>query len=145
MASFVGPLIASKAFFTGQSQYELTNVQYVYLAVACAGAAVAVLFFFAKLPEVEEQAVRSGSVVDESTLELGVDQYGNVIGEGPLYKQYNMIFGFIAQFCYVGAQVSRPWGEESCMLQCLVYQSRATRMPLWNSRLMRLSKTPQSS
>jgi len=44
--------------------------------------------------------------VQESTLELGVDQYGQIIGEGPLYKQYNMIFGFIAQFCYVGAQVT---------------------------------------
>ena len=38
--------------------------------------------------------------------ELGVDQYGNIIGDGPLYKQYNMICGFIAQFCYVGAQVT---------------------------------------
>jgi len=106
VASFVGPLIASKAFFSGANQNNLTNVQYVYLAVACAGAAVAVLFFFAKLPEVAEEAVRSGSVVQESTLELGVDQYGQIIGEGPLYKQYNMIFGFIAQFCYVGAQVT---------------------------------------
>lgn len=102
----MGPLIASKAFFTGESQNNLTNVQFVYLAVACAGAAVAVMFFFAKLPEVEEEAVRSGSIVQESTLELGVDQYGRVIGDAPLYKQYNMIFGFIAQFCYVGAQVT---------------------------------------
>jgi len=106
VASFVGPLIASDAFFKGSNANNLTNVQYVYLAVACAGAAVAVLFFFAKLPEVQEQAVRSGSVVAESTLELGVDQYGNIIGDAPLYKQYNMIFGFIAQFCYVGAQVT---------------------------------------
>lgn len=106
VASFIGPLIASKAFFTGESQNNLTNVQFVYLAVACAGAAVAVMFFFAKLPEVQEEAVRSGSVVQESTLELGVDQYGKIIGEGPIYKQYNMIFGFVAQFCYVGAQVT---------------------------------------
>lgn len=82
------------------------NVQYVYLAVACLGAVVGVLFFFAKLPEVEETAVRRGSIVTEETLEVGVDQYGNVIGDRPLYKQYNMIFGFIAQFCYVGSQVT---------------------------------------
>lgn len=106
VASFVGPLIASKAFFTGKSQNNLTNVQYVYLAVACAGAAVAVMFFFAKLPEVAEEATRRGSVVDDSTLELGVDENGKIIGDGPLYKQYNMIFGFVAQFCYVGAQVT---------------------------------------
>ncbi|KXL47995.1 hypothetical protein M433DRAFT_5639 [Acidomyces richmondensis BFW] len=106
VASFIGPLIASKAFFTGASQGNLTNVQYVYLAVSCAGMAVAVMFFFAKLPEVAEQTTRRGSVIEDSTLELGVDANGRVIGEGPLYKQYNMIFGFIAQFCYVGAQVT---------------------------------------
>ena len=64
------------------------------------------LFFFAKLPEVEEQAVRRGSVAVEETLVMGVDQYGNIIGDVPLYKCYNMIFGFVAQFCYVGAQVT---------------------------------------
>ena len=99
VASFIGPLVASKAFFTGANANNLVNVQYVYLAVSCAGAAVAVLFFFAKLPEVKEEAVRKGSVVQESTLELGVDQYGHIIGDAPLYKQYNMICGFIAQFC----------------------------------------------
>jgi MFS transporter, FHS family, L-fucose permease len=105
VASFVGPLIASKAFFSGSGADSLVNVQYVYLAVACAGAAVGIMFFFSKLPEVKEEAVRRGSVITETTLELGVDQYGNVIGDGPLYKQYNMICGFIAQFCYVGSQV----------------------------------------
>ncbi|KAI7157473.1 L-fucose:H+ symporter permease-like protein [Hortaea werneckii] len=105
VASFIGPLIASKAFFSGEASDDLTNVQYVYLAVACAGAAVAVLFFFAKLPEVKEDTGRRGSVTD-ATLEMAVGADGKVIGEGPLYKQYNMIFGFIAQFCYVGAQVT---------------------------------------
>lgn len=42
----------------------------MYLAVACAGAAVGVVFFFAKLPEVEEQAVRRGSIITEETLEV---------------------------------------------------------------------------
>jgi len=102
----VGPLIASKAFFSGENSNNLTNVQYVYLAVACAGVAVAVLFFFAKMPEIAEETTRRGSVVEESTLELGVGPDGKIIGDGPLYKQYNMIFGFIAQFCYVGAQVT---------------------------------------
>lgn len=55
VASFIGPLIASKAFFSEEGSQDLTSVQYVYLAVACAGAAVAVLFFFAKLPEVSQE------------------------------------------------------------------------------------------
>ncbi|KAF1350058.1 major facilitator superfamily domain-containing protein [Delphinella strobiligena] len=101
VASFIGPLIASKFFFTGANANNLTNVQFVYLAVACAGVAVAVLFVFSKLPEVQETE-RSNSIIESGP----IDEYGNEIVQGPLYKQYNMIFAFIAQFCYVGAQVT---------------------------------------
>ena len=72
------------------------NVQYVYLAVSCAGMAVAALFAFSDLPEVAE-----GDLYVENS---EFDDLGNPIGQGPIYKQYNMIFGFLAQFCYVGAQ-----------------------------------------
>lgn len=108
IASFVGPLIASKYFFSGEHADSLETVQYVYLAVALLGVAVGIMFFFAKLPEVAEASgvQRRGSVADDSTLELATDADGNIIGAGPIYKQYNMIFGFIAQFCYVGAQVA---------------------------------------
>ncbi|KAJ4351553.1 uncharacterized protein N0V89_006896 [Didymosphaeria variabile] len=108
VASFTGPLIASKAFFSGENANSLTNVQYVYLAVACAGVAVGVLFFFSKLPEVSEAAGRSASIVGGDSEELGLpmDQYGNIIEQKPLWKEYNMMFGFVAQFAYVGAQVS---------------------------------------
>ena len=101
VASFIGPLIASKYFFTGKNANNLTNVQFVYLAVACAGVAIAVLFLVTKLPEVSEEMLNSSTVENFAT-----DEFGNEIGQGPLYKQYNMIFGFIAQFCYVGAQVT---------------------------------------
>lgn len=101
VASFIGPLIAAKFFFSDGNQNNLTNVQFVYLAVACAGVAIAVLFTFAKLPEVAESAERNNSLVVDD-----IDNYGREIEQGPLYKQYNMIFAFIAQFCYVGAQVT---------------------------------------
>ncbi|KAH7141402.1 major facilitator superfamily domain-containing protein [Dactylonectria estremocensis] len=93
VASFIGPLVASKAFFSGENQNSLTNVQYVYLAVSCAGAAVAVLFFFAKLPEVSEAIIE-----DE-----GHDQLS---AQTSFWKQWNMWFATLAQFCYVGAQVT---------------------------------------
>ncbi|KAL3418504.1 major facilitator superfamily transporter [Phlyctema vagabunda] len=102
VASFIGPLIASKFFFSGSNAHSLTNVQFVYLAVACAGAAIGVLFLIAKLPEVSEEMLNSST----SEEMLAVDEFGNEIGNAPLYRQYNMIFGFIAQFCYVGAQVT---------------------------------------
>ncbi|KAM3086302.1 hypothetical protein ACMFMG_000438 [Clarireedia jacksonii] len=102
VASFIGPLIASKFFFSGANAHNLTNVQFVYLAVACAGAAIAVLFLISKLPEVSEEML-SSSTKEEN---FALDEFGNEIGQGPLRKQYNMIFAFIAQFCYVGAQVT---------------------------------------
>jgi FHS family L-fucose permease-like MFS transporter len=102
VASFIGPLIASKFFFTGKNAHNLVNVQFVYLAVACAGVAIAILFLVAKLPEVSEEMLNSSTAVEN----FAIDEFGNEIGQGPLYKQYNMIFGFIAQFCYVGAQVT---------------------------------------
>lgn len=102
VASFIGPLIAGKYFFTGENANNLTNVQFVYLAVACAGVAIAVLFLVAKLPEVSEEMLESSTVKEN----FARDEFGNEIGQGPLRKQYNMIFAFIAQFCYVGAQVT---------------------------------------
>jgi FHS family L-fucose permease-like MFS transporter len=101
VASFIGPLIAAKFFFSGQNANNLVNVQFVYLAVACAGVVIAVLFLVAKLPEVSEEMLQATTVENFAT-----DEFGNEIGQGPLYKQYNMIFAFIAQFCYVGAQVT---------------------------------------
>lgn len=91
VASFIGPLIASRLFFSGENATNLDNVKYVYIAVACTAALVAVFFIFAKLPEV--------STDDETT-------DGDADDSKPLWKQYNMIFAFIAEFCYVGAQVT---------------------------------------
>ena len=71
----------------------------MYLAVSCAGIAVAVLFAISKLPEVAESDLQ-GSKVEN----FAVDEFGNQIGQGPIYTQFNMIFAFLAQFCYVGSQ-----------------------------------------
>ncbi|KAK1998796.1 major facilitator superfamily transporter [Colletotrichum falcatum] len=102
VASFIGPLIASKFFFEGANANSLTNVQYVYLAVSCAGVAVALLFFFARLPEVSEQALEEAGPGPGP----GADAAGQPAGQGPLYRQFNLIFAFVAQFCYVGSQVT---------------------------------------
>ncbi|KAK2042457.1 major facilitator superfamily transporter [Colletotrichum somersetense] len=103
VASFIGPLIASKFFFSGANANSLTNVQYVYLAVSCAGVAVAVLFFFARLPEVSEQTLEEAGPGSGSGEDAAL---GRPVGQGPLYKQFNLIFAFVAQFCYVGSQVT---------------------------------------
>jgi hypothetical protein len=56
------------------------------------GGILIVLFRFAQLPE-----------IDESSL---IDPLTNQEDVKPIYKHWHTIFGFLAQFCYVGAQVS---------------------------------------
>ncbi|GAA5975987.1 hypothetical protein JCM11641_002860 [Rhodosporidiobolus odoratus] len=94
LATFIGPLIASKTFFKDENSTELTSVQYVYLAVACLGIAVFILFCFAKLPEISEE-----------NLEEAQEAVG-VVDERPLWKRKHTVLGFVAQFCYVGSQVT---------------------------------------
>lgn len=110
VASFIGPLIASKYFFEGENANSLTNVQFVYLAVSCAGVAVAVLFFFARLPEVTEEVIEESGPGPAPAPGAGPDADA-VPGQqaadlGPIYKQYNLLFACLAQVCYVGAQVT---------------------------------------
>ena len=89
VASFIGPLLASKIFFSGDHATNLTSVKYVYVAVAGAAALVALLFIVSKLPEGE---TASSAVVKETTQ--------------PLWKHYNLFLAFLTIFCYVGTQVT---------------------------------------
>ncbi|WOO82889.1 Glucose/galactose transporter [Vanrija pseudolonga] len=90
VAQFAGPFIAAKYFFRGENANNLTNVQWVYLAVAIVGVIVALLFLFTKLPEVEE-----ADLVADDTQE-----------RRPLWKETRAVTGFITQFFYVAAQVT---------------------------------------
>jgi FHS family L-fucose permease-like MFS transporter len=101
VASFIGPLIASKFFFTGANANNLTNVQFVYLAVSCAGICVAILFLVTKLPEVSEETLQ-GSTIES----LEATESQRAAAQKPLWKQYNLFFAFLCQTCYVGAQVT---------------------------------------
>ncbi|KAG9316695.1 major facilitator superfamily domain-containing protein [Chiua virens] len=94
VASFAGPLIAARWFFTGANAYSLGTVQWVYLAVAGLGVVLNVLFFFATLPEITEDALA------EELQDTGMQD------DAPFWKQYHCIFGFVAQTAYVGAQVA---------------------------------------
>jgi len=95
VASFTGPLIASKYFFLGKNATTLDTVQWVYLAVAGLGLILNILFFFTPLPEITEEAMA------EEMHDVGIEK-----DQESFWKQYRCIFGFWAQFCYVGAQVA---------------------------------------
>ncbi|KAJ6615097.1 major facilitator superfamily transporter [Mycena sp. CBHHK59/15] len=100
VASFAGPFIASKYFFTGENSKNLTNVQYVYIAVAGMGVMVALAFIVTRLPEVSEEELQAAAAA------LAEESNGDAKSNDPFYKQYRAIFGFVAQFMYVGAQVT---------------------------------------
>ncbi|KDQ57689.1 hypothetical protein JAAARDRAFT_272134 [Jaapia argillacea MUCL 33604] len=93
VASFAGPMIASKWFFLGKNATTLDTVQWVYLAVAGLGVVLNILFFFCDLPEITEDALTA------EIAEVGIKDVG------PFWKQYRCIFGWVAQTSYVGAQV----------------------------------------
>lgn len=94
VASFAGPLIASRWFFRGANATKLDTVQWVYLAVACLGVVLNILFYFCHLPEIEEESALKQVHINtpEGTSEA-------------FWKQYRCLFGFVAQTAYVGAQV----------------------------------------
>ncbi|KAG0706071.1 major facilitator superfamily domain-containing protein [Suillus ampliporus] len=87
VATFAGPLIASRWFFTGANATSLGTVQWVYLAVAGLGIALHILFFFCDLPE-----------ITEDTLDEEIGEVGIVHDPGPFWKQYRCVFA--------GAQIS---------------------------------------
>ncbi|KAL7416445.1 major facilitator superfamily domain-containing protein [Mrakia frigida] len=103
VASFSGPLIASKYFFTEGNDDNLGTVQWVYLAVAGLGATLALLFVLIKLPEVSEEELQAQADADA---EASGDPAAHAQLAKPFFKQLRPILGFVAQFMYVGAQVA---------------------------------------
>ena len=91
-------MIASKYFFGDENKNSNTNVQYVYLAVAIAGVTVAAAYLFTKLPEPDV----SDSMAQENQIITNMD--GSEESKKSTYLR--IFFGFLTQFCYVGAQVT---------------------------------------
>ncbi len=102
VASFTGPLIASKYFFSGGNENNLTNVQWVYLAVALLGVSVIVAFVFTKLPETSEAALQA----EADALAAAGFEEGGVSDAHKSFWKTKAPWGFLAQFMYVGAQVT---------------------------------------
>ncbi|KAF8971045.1 MFS general substrate transporter [Flammula alnicola] len=95
VASFAGPLIASRWFFLGANATTLHTVQWVYLAVAGLGLVLNIMFYFCDLPEIEEEFVLQ-QVAKSGDPEKPPESF---------WRQYRCLFGFVAQTAYVGAQV----------------------------------------
>ncbi|KJA27669.1 hypothetical protein HYPSUDRAFT_178728 [Hypholoma sublateritium FD-334 SS-4] len=94
VASFAGPLIASRWFFQGANATSLHTVQWVYLAVAGLGVVLNILFYFCALPEIEEEYILQQ-----------IAPTGEAEAPESFWRQWRCLFGFVAQTAYVGAQV----------------------------------------
>lgn len=96
IGSVMAPLLASRVFFSHTDPNDLSKVQWTYLGIAAFVFLLAVVFFFSPIPE-----------VTDADMALQAEQCSGLTGfvDKPMRKQYKLMFGTAAQFCYVGAQV----------------------------------------
>lgn len=98
VGSVVAPVLASYVIFknVGTDGKDLSSVQWVYLGIAGFVALLAVVFYFAPIPEVTDADMADQA--EMTTAETGYE-------DKPMRKQSTLFFGVAAQFAYVGAQV----------------------------------------
>ncbi|KAF2124250.1 MFS general substrate transporter [Dothidotthia symphoricarpi CBS 119687] len=98
VGSVVAPVLASYVIFknVGADGKSLEAVQYVYLGIAGFVAILAVIFFFAPIPEITDS-----DMADQAEMTTGATGYV----DKPLRKQYRLFWGTAAQFSYVAGQV----------------------------------------
>lgn len=92
VGSFIGPIIAANVFFnesSNENSNNLDSVKMVYIIIAIVVLFVAFLFWRTYLPEIKESEMVSSKVQDTK----------------PLFQHSHFVYGVIAQFFYVAAQV----------------------------------------
>ncbi|KAK4955465.1 hypothetical protein LTR66_013427 [Elasticomyces elasticus] len=97
IGTVVAPVLGSYVFFlkTADDPKALTNVQWVYLAIACFCFALAVVFYFSPLPEITDADMAFQAEETHANADVK-----------PFHKQYRLFHATFAQFCYTGAQVA---------------------------------------
>lgn len=92
VGSFIGPIIAANVFFnesSNENSNNLDSVKMVYIIIAIVVLFVAFLFWRTYLPEIKESEMVSSKVQDTK----------------PLFQHSHFVYGVVAQFFYVAAQV----------------------------------------
>ena len=94
LGSFLGPIIGGTLFFGGEKNTgagaDLSSVQMVYIVMAAAVLLIAFLFYRTSLPEIVTTEEGTASGTGDSK---------------PLFAHKHFVWGVIAQFFYVAAQV----------------------------------------
>ncbi|ORX61721.1 MFS general substrate transporter [Hesseltinella vesiculosa] len=70
LASAIAPVVASYAFFGGNSSEtnNLNSVKWTYVGVGCCVFVIAILFCFARIPEVDEEAIMAAEAEEQGTV-----------------------------------------------------------------------------
>ncbi|MBX3254410.1 MAG: L-fucose:H+ symporter permease [Chitinophagaceae bacterium] len=100
VGSFIGPIIAAKVFFGESSSDDagsLDSVKMVYVIIAIVVLFIAFLFWRTYLPEIKES--KTGDDLVDQLPGKSVDR------QKPLFQHSHFVYGVIAQFFYVAAQV----------------------------------------
>lgn len=99
VGSVVAPVLASYVIFknVGADGKSLESVQWVYLGIAAFVAILAVVFYFAPIPEITD-----ADMADQAEMTTSSTGYE----DKPMRRQYTLFWGVAAQFSYVGAQVA---------------------------------------
>ncbi|EMD01046.1 hypothetical protein BAUCODRAFT_135784 [Baudoinia panamericana UAMH 10762] len=97
VGTVIAPVLGSYVFFknTGTNEQSLTNVQWVYLAIACFVFVLAVVFYFSPIPE-----------ITDADMAFQADETHAGTDIRPFWQQYRLFHAAFAQFCYTGAQVA---------------------------------------
>lgn len=97
IGTVVAPVLGSYVFFTRTTDdpSSLTNVQWVYLAIACFVFLLAIIFYFSPIPEITDADMAFQA--EETHVNEDIR---------PFRKQYRLFHAAFAQFCYTGAQVA---------------------------------------
>lgn len=93
VGSFLGPIIGGALFFGGNEAGggDLGSVQLTYIVIGAVVLLIAFFFYRTTLPEIKEAAV--------------ADDGQAAVAEKPLFAHSHFVWGVVAQFFYVAAQV----------------------------------------
>ncbi|KAI5799126.1 major facilitator superfamily domain-containing protein [Peziza echinospora] len=112
IGTVVGPVLASQVFFKSVGENDLDSVQWVYLGIAIFVTSLAVVFYFAPIPEIsdEDMELLANKMVaknNENNDNAGiVEAVAEERVQKPIWKNVNLMWAVFSQFCYVAGQVA---------------------------------------
>jgi MFS transporter, FHS family, L-fucose permease len=90
LGSFLGPIIGGRLFFGKEGGHDLSAVQLIYIIIGVVVLAIVLFFVRTPMPEIKEEQQPGNESLAEAR---------------PLFSHKHFVWGVVAQFFYVAAQV----------------------------------------